>query len=60
MLTHFGNFLCSIGEKGPFKTNTSLWSVALRLLFCLFGWRGWLFCRAIAKGGEDDGGKANA
>ena len=29
MLTHFGNFLCSIGEKGPFKTDSSLWRTAL-------------------------------
>ena len=36
MLTHFGDFLCGIGEKGPFKTITSLWSVALgRLFYCV-------------------------
>jgi hypothetical protein len=29
MLTHFGDFLCSLGEKGPFKTDAALWSVAL-------------------------------
>ena len=33
MLTHFGNFLCSIGEKGPFKTNLSLWRLALPVCF---------------------------
>ena len=32
MLTHFGNFLCSLGGKGPFKTNAALWSVALSAL----------------------------
>ena len=36
MLTHFGNFLCSLGGKGPFKTNAALWSVALARLFILF------------------------
>ena len=29
MLMHFGNFLCSLGGKGLFKTNAALWSVAL-------------------------------
>ena len=36
MLTHFGNFLCSLGGKGPFKTNAALWSAALREAFFLF------------------------
>ena len=35
MLTHFGNFLCSLGEKGPFKTDAALWNVAPRRLFLL-------------------------
>ena len=29
MLTHFGNFLCSIAGKGSFKTDLSLWRTAL-------------------------------
>jgi len=29
MLTHFGNFLCSIEGKEPFKTVSSLWRTAL-------------------------------
>ena len=33
MLTHFGNFLCGLGGKGPFKTDAALWSVALRPAF---------------------------
>ena len=33
MLTHFGNFLCSIGGKGPFKTDLSLWRLALPVCF---------------------------
>ena len=35
MLTHFGNFLCCIGEKGPFKTVSSLWRTALPVAFIL-------------------------
>ena len=38
MLTHFGNFLCSLGEKGPFKTNAALWSVALWRSFFVAGY----------------------
>ena len=37
MLTHFGNFLCSLGEKGPFKTNAARWSVALAVTVFLSG-----------------------
>lgn len=33
MLTHFGKFLCSLGGKEPFKTDATLWSVALRSAF---------------------------
>ena len=33
MLTHFGNFLCSLGGKEPFKTDTSLRSAALEGAF---------------------------
>jgi hypothetical protein len=33
MLTHFGDFLCSIGGKNPFKTGFSLWRAALAGVF---------------------------
>ena len=33
MLTHYGNFLCSIGEKGSFKTIFSQWCSALSGVF---------------------------
>ena len=33
MLMHFGNFLCNIGEKGLFKTGSSLWCAALETAF---------------------------
>ena len=38
MLTHFGNFLCSIAEKEPFKTDSSLWCAALRWVILLYNY----------------------
>ena len=41
MLTHFGNFLCVLGEKGPFKTGAALWSVALGESFFIGSLKVW-------------------